>query len=97
MNPLAKWLKNAANLFNEKPPVKVDEFGLEHFLLYHGLVGSSPENQREFKDVRADIASAVARGNSHNLCINIKLAPLWWEDKLYRILKSSRRNLRPRR
>jgi HEAT repeat protein len=87
MNPLAKWLKNASNLFNEKPQVKVDEFGLEHFLLYHGLVGSSPENQREFKDVRADIASAVARGNSHNLCINIKLAPLWWEDKLYRIFE----------
>lgn len=85
MNPLAKWLKNASNMFVEKPQVQVDEFGLEHFLLYHGLVGSSPENQRQFKDVRADISSAVARGNSHNLCINFKLAPLWWEDKLYRI------------
>ncbi len=85
MTLLAKWLKRASTIFSEKPDVKVDDFGLEHFLVYHGLVGSSPENQREFKDVRADIGSAVNRSNSHNLCINLKLAPLWWEDKLVRI------------
>ncbi len=85
MTLLAKWLKRASTLFAEKPDVKVDNFGLEHFLVYHGLVGTSPDNHREFKDVRADIASAVSRSNSHNLCINLKLAPLWWEDKLVRI------------
>ncbi len=82
---LAKWMKRASSLFTEKPSVKVDDSGMEHFLVYHGLVGSSPENQREFKDVRADITSAVNRNNSHNLCINLKLAPLWWEEKLHRI------------
>lgn len=85
MTLLAKWLKRASTIFSEKPDVKVDDFGLEHFLVYHGLVGTSPDNHREFKDVRADITSAVNRGNSHNLCINLKLAPLWWEDKLVRI------------
>ncbi len=85
MTLLAKWLKRASTIFSEKPDVKVDDFGLEHFLVYHGLVGSSPDNHREFKDVRADIGSAVNRSNSHNLCINLKLAPLWWEDKLLRI------------
>ncbi|CAN5399499.1 hypothetical protein BH11CYA1_BH11CYA1_04290 [soil metagenome] len=85
MTLLAKWLKRASTLFTEKPDVKVDNFGLEHFLVYHGLVGTSPDNHREFKDVRADISSAVGRSNSHNLCINLKLAPLWWEDKLVRI------------
>ncbi len=85
MSMLAKWMKRASSLFTEKPSVKVDDFGMEHFLVYHGLVGSSPENQREFKDVRADITSAVNRNNSHNLCINLKLAPLWWEEKLQRI------------
>lgn len=85
MTLLAKWLKRAANLFSEKPDVKVDDFGMEHFLVYHGLIGSSPENQRDFKDVRADIASAVGRKNSHSLCIHLKLPPLLWEDKLKRI------------
>ncbi|MDP3510982.1 MAG: hypothetical protein Q8T09_23655 [Candidatus Melainabacteria bacterium] len=85
MTLLAKWLKRASTIFSEKPDVKVDDFGLEHFLVYHGLVGTSPDNHREFKDVRADITSAVNRSNSHNLCINLKLAPLWWEDKLVRI------------
>ncbi|MBU6450549.1 MAG: hypothetical protein KGS72_02140 [Cyanobacteria bacterium REEB67] len=85
MTMLAKWIRKASSLFSEKPKVKVDDFGMEHFLLYHGLAGSSPENQREFKDVRADILSAISRTNSQNLCINMKLAPLWWEDKLRRI------------
>jgi HEAT repeat protein len=90
MTLLAKWLRRASSIFTEKPDVKVDDFGQEHILLYHGLAGSSPENQRQFKDVRADILSAVSRKNSQNLCINLKIAPLWWEDKLHRIFDEAR-------
>ena len=90
MTMIAKWLRKASSMFAEKPKVKADDFGMEHFLLYHGLAGSSPENQREFKDVRADILSAVSRGNSQNLCINLKLAPLWWEEKLRRIFDEAK-------
>jgi len=90
MTMLAKWLRKASSLFSEKPEVKPDDFGMEHFLLYHGLAGSSPENQRQFKDVRADILSAISRKNSQNLCINLKLAPLWWEEKLQRIFAEAK-------
>ena len=54
-------------------------------MLYHGLAGTTLENQRQYKDVRAYILAAIRRKNSQNLCINLKLAPLWWEDKLQRI------------
>ncbi|MBS2008067.1 MAG: hypothetical protein JST01_13555 [Cyanobacteria bacterium SZAS TMP-1] len=90
MTMLAKWLRKASSLFAEKPEVKPDDFGMEHFLLYHGLAGSSPENQRQFKDVRADVLSALSRKNSQNLCINLKLAPLWWEEKLQRIFAEAK-------
>jgi HEAT repeat protein len=90
MTVIAKWLRKASSMFAEKPKVKADDFGMEHFLLYHGLAGSSPENQREYKDVRADILSAISRGNSQNLCINLKLAPLWWEEKLRRIFDEAK-------
>ncbi len=90
MTMLAKWLRRASSMFAEKPEAKVDDFGLEHILLYHGLAGSSPENQRQFKDVRSDILSAVSRKNSQNLCINLKIAPLWWEDKLHRIFDEAK-------
>jgi len=90
MTMLAKWLRRASSMFAEKPEAKIDDFGLEHILLYHGLAGSSPENQRQFKDVRSDILSAISRKNSQNLCINLKIAPLWWEDKLHRIFDEAR-------
>src|ERR1700733_10795989 len=90
MTLLAKWLRKASSLFTEKPETQTDDFGLEHILLYHGLAGSSPENQRQFKDVRADILAAISRKNSQNLCTNIKIAPLWWEDKLQRIFPEAK-------
>ena len=85
MGLLGKLFKKASGLLMDKPKVEVDYFGLEHFLLYHGLMGNSPENRREFKDVRADIISAISRQNSANLCANLKLEPLRWEEKLQRI------------
>jgi|GEM_PF-479313 len=85
MGLLGKLFKKASGLLMDKPKVEVDYFGLEHFLLYHGLMGNSPENRREFKDVRADIISAISRKNSANLCANLKLEPLRWEEKLQRI------------
>jgi len=54
-------------------------------LLYHGLVGSSPENQRSFRDVRADVFEAIKHRSSLQLSIALRLPPLWWEDKLIAI------------
>jgi hypothetical protein len=88
-NFLAALVKGGRLLFNrlkEKPVAKVDEYVLEHMLLYHGLIGSSPENQRAFRDVRADVAEAINQRSSVQLGIALKLPPLWWEDKLISIV-----------
>jgi HEAT repeat protein len=70
----------------EKPDVRLDDHEFEHLLLYHGLVGTSPDNQRSFKDVRADIMDAVDNASSLQLGIALKLQPLHWQDKLEKIL-----------
>lgn len=69
----------------EKPEVQLDDYILEHFLLYHGLVGSTPENQRDYKDVRADVIEAVNHASSAEMSIALKVPPLWWEDRLGKI------------
>lgn len=69
----------------DKPEVHVDDFVTEHFLLYNGLIGSTPENQREYKEVRNDIVQAINDGSAHVLAIALKLPPLWWEDRLEKI------------
>ncbi len=81
-NTIAKRLRQVAFSFREKPETKVDDYVLEHFLFYHGLVGSSPENQRSFSDVKQDISDAIDNGSSLQLGIALKLQPLWWDDKL---------------
>lgn len=82
MPTFAKFIKKLTSIFAEKTPIKPDDFELEHFLLYHGLIGTSPENQRKFKDVRADIRMAVSNRSSSQLAASLKLTPLWWEEKL---------------
>lgn len=82
MPTITKWFKKIASMFAEKPAVETNDFELEHFLLYHGLVGSSPENERQFKDVRSDIRMAFDNRSSAQLAVNLKLSPLWWEEKL---------------
>jgi len=79
---LFKQLRRLTHTFHDKPASLVDECELEHFLIYHGLVGSSPENQRSFRDVRADIIEAVKRQSAVDLAIALKLPPQWWEEKL---------------
>lgn len=88
MSVLVKVIKKFRAVFKEKPVIEPDNFELEHFLLYHGLVGTSPENQRSFKDVKADIKMAVEESSSAQLCIALKVLPLWWEDKLKNIIDS---------
>lgn len=85
MSILVKWFKKIATAFEEKPKVSIDDFSLEHFMLYHGLVGSSPENTKQFKDVRADLLDALKSGKSKELSIALKLPPQWWDDKLQTI------------
>ncbi|HEY9718082.1 MAG TPA: HEAT repeat domain-containing protein [Trichormus sp.] len=76
-----------SSLGEDRDKVAVDEYVLEHLLLYHGLVGSSPENQRSFKEVRSEIRIAVENGNPLQMGIALKLPPLWWEDKLRTIFE----------
>lgn len=82
MSVFLKVMKKLSSAFKEKPTVVQDDFELEHFLLYHGLVGSSPDGQRKFKDVQADIKLSVESRNPGQLAIALKVLPLWWEEKL---------------
>lgn len=79
---IVKRFNQTFSRFGEKSTVEIEDFELEHFLLYHGLIGSSPEGQRSFKDVRADFLSAVKNKSSLQMGITLKLMPLFWEDKL---------------
>lgn len=72
--------------FGEKSTITIEDFELEHFLLYHGLIGSSPEGQRSFRDVRADVLAAVKSKSSLQMGITLKVMPLFWEDKLKAII-----------
>ncbi len=72
-------------LFSEKTKVQAEDLELEHLTLYHNLAGSSPDNQRHFKDVRADVLAAVRSRSALQLGIALKLSPLFWEDKLKQI------------
>ena len=87
-NFLTRLAKNVRKLtagFQEKPEVSIDNHVLEHFLLYNGLIGSSPDNQPLYKDVRNDIVDAVNRESPAKMAIALKIAPLWWQDRLEKI------------
>ena len=79
---IVKRINSVFSHFREKTAVEIEDFELEHFLLYHGLIGSSPEGQRDFRDVRADFLAAVKNKSSVQMGITLKLTPLFWEDKL---------------
>lgn len=83
---VVKQFKRLASGLKETPKVAVDDFELEHFLIYHGLIGTSPENQREFRDVRADIKQALEAESAVQLSIALKIPPLWWGEKLAAIV-----------
>src|SRR5690348_17129006 len=83
---IVKRFNQTFSRFGEKSTVELEDFELEHFLLYHGLIGSSPEGQRSFKDVRADLLAAVKNKSSLQMGITLKLMPLFWEDKLKAIV-----------
>jgi len=79
---LQKFIKGMSKAFEEKPQIEPDDFELEHFLFYHGLAGTTPLNQRKFKDVKADINLAFNNQSSFQLAAALKIPPLWWEEKL---------------
>lgn len=79
---LLRQLKRLAYSLAEKQPITLEEYTLQHFLVYHGLVGSSPPDQPEFRLVREDIIQAFEAKSSTGMSTALKLPPLWWEDKL---------------
>src|SRR5262249_10649793 len=96
LSPIFKFARRIASALKDKPRSTLDEYVMEHILLYHGLVGTSPENHRKYRDVRADIIEAIQKNSSVELSIALKLPPLWWEDKLQTIvseLEGDSRNL----
>ena len=82
---LAGKIRRMTAGLRDKPDLKIEDYVLEHFLLYNGLVGSTPDNQREYKDVRNEIVQAINDLSAHQLAIALKLPPLWWEDRLEKI------------
>lgn len=82
---LAGKVRRLTSGLREKPDVQIDDYVLEHFLLYNGLIGSIPDNQPEYRDVRNDIVQAINDNSAHQLSIALKLSPLWWESRLEKI------------
>ena len=85
---LAGKMRRMASGFRDKPSLAVDDYVLEHFLLYNGLIGSVPENQPDYVDVRNDIVQAINDGSGHQLAIALKVAPLWWEERLEKVFNA---------
>lgn len=81
-----RHVRRIASAFREKPTVTLEDYVLEHFMMYHGLVGSTPQDQPQFKDVRANILEAILKKSSVEMAIALKLPPLWWEEKLSAII-----------
>ena len=82
---LAKNMRKLSAGLQEKPHVTIDDYVLEHFLLYNGLIGSSPENQPSFRDVRYDIVKAINDDSPAKLAIALRISPLWWKDRLEKV------------
>ncbi len=82
---LAGKVRRMTAPFRERPTMKVDDHVMEHFLLYNGLIGTSPEKDRDYKDVRNDVVQAVNDNSGHLMAIALKLQPLLWEERLEKI------------
>lgn len=80
-----RHVRKLASALREKPQVALEDYVLEHFMLYHGLVGTSPEDQPQFENVRANVHEAILRKSPVEMAIALKLPPLWWEEKLQAI------------
>jgi HEAT repeat protein len=86
LGSIMRGMRRIASAFREKPTVTLDDYVMEHFMMYHGLVGTSPQDQPQFKDVREQILQAILRRSSVEMAIALKVPPLWWEDKLSAII-----------
>lgn len=82
LKPLVKTVAWFRTAFADKAVVESDQCEVEHLLLYHGLTGSRPEHERQFKDVRQDVEDSIKAKSALSLSIALKLYPLWWEDRL---------------
>ncbi len=83
LSRVLRVLRSISLAFKEsKVSAQTEEYVLEHFLLYHGLAGSRPDDERQLEDVRADIRQALQAGDSAQLEIAFKLAPLSWSERL---------------
>jgi HEAT repeat protein len=82
---LANGIRRLAAGPGDAPDVQVEDYVLEHFLLYNGLSGSTPENQPDYREVRNEIVQAINDGSAQQLAIALKLPPLRWQERLERI------------
>lgn len=89
LSTVARQFQRLARALKEKPQVKLDDYVLEHLMLYHGLVGTTEENQKKFRDVRRDILDALQNSSAPQLAVAFKLPPLNWLDKLKTIFQQA--------
>ncbi len=88
LSKLISTTRKIAFYLKEKPNIKIDDHVLEHMLFYHGLTGTSPENEKLSRMVKSDIKEALTRKNSSELSLALKLPPTLWEEKLKNIILS---------
>lgn len=86
LHKIARGFKRFAGAFKEKTLVKLDDYVLEHFMLYHGLVGTTEENEPQFRNIRRDVLDALVNKSSAEIAIALKVPPLDWQDKLEKIM-----------
>jgi len=80
--------KSIAYRLKEKPKANIDDHVMEHMIFYHGLTGSSPENDKETKIVRADIKEAISDKSATELSLSLKISPVIWHDRLFEIVSN---------
>src|SRR6202522_4204351 len=86
LNKIIFGAKRIAYQLKEKPKPSLDDHAMEHMVFYHGLTGSSPENEKETKLVRADIKEAISNKSGTALSLALKLSPTIWQDRLQAIV-----------
>ena len=92
LNKLISTARRVAFYLKEKPTLTIDDHVLEHMIFYHGLTGSRQENEKSTNIVKADIKEALARQNSAELSLALKLPPVLWKDGLENIIAAFERD-----
>lgn len=87
VNAVSKQFRRLARGRKESSHAELADFEHEQFLFFNQLVGSSPEREQQYRDLRIDLIEAVKHGSSTEFCIALKRPPLRWEDRFAAIVE----------